>query len=311
MKPTNPNSFLPENLKDIEQYMDYRRNVLQNDPATVRCRRHELNHLLQWAGTNLLTSAREIEPAFPIYLLTARRDGKDKPLSPKSLSKITEGARMFFEWARLEDPDRYGNIPKNWLKSIRPRRANGIQSEIKINLYWALEDMRKIAGLQLTNLADIRDQAAICFLYLTGMRVPAFVSMPIACVDLEHLRIEQLPSKGVKTKNHKAAVTSLLPIQDLLDVVKAWDEKIRTELPPSAPWYAKLTNSGMKKYTSGLIEDAGSEHGRREALIEGMRRLCSMALVEYLSPTNCDMVMLFMGSSTPRTWSSSRPSPKT
>jgi hypothetical protein len=39
-----------DNLTDIDLFMGHRLNVLQNDPSTVRCRRHELNHVLIWAG---------------------------------------------------------------------------------------------------------------------------------------------------------------------------------------------------------------------------------------------------------------------
>ena len=200
------------NRRDVQAFMEYREKVLQNDPATLRVRRHELNHLLLWADDRPFPDATSFDPTFPVYLLSARNDGKEIPLSPKSLNKICQTVRMFFTWSKREYPERYLTIHENWIQSIRPRRASGLQTQIKKRDFWPLEDVHKIARLPLDRLADQRDQAAICFLYLSGMRITAFATLPIGCVDIQARRIEQLPQKGVRTKNHKAAVTTLLPI---------------------------------------------------------------------------------------------------
>jgi integrase len=280
-----PDTIHPQNILDIQRHMEYRANILQNDPSTIRCRRLELNHLLLWANDTPFHLAPTIDPVFPAYLLTSRNDGQDRQLSPKSFSKITEGARMFFSWAKAEYPDRYKGVETNWIKSIRPNRSNSVKSEIRVPQAWPLEDVLSVARLKLDRLADRRDQAAICFLYLSGMRIAAFVSLPVGCIDLENLRIEQLPSKGVLTKNHKAAVTTLLPIPELLEVVKAWDSLVRSAVSKDTPWYATLARvPGNKKVATKLLDAKGTAQGRRTAVIEGIMRMCEIANIPYRSP---------------------------
>lgn len=286
MKVILPDTTNPANLADIEQYMKYQKNVLQNDPATIRVRRHELNHLLQWANDQSFPDVTRLEPAFPAYLLTARNDGRDKPLSVVTLSKITETVRNFFKWACREYPDRYHPIRPNWIDSLKPRRANGLQSELSHRVIWTLEEILKIAALKLERLADQRDRAAICFLYLSGMRLTAFATLSINCVDITRRRIEQLPEKGVITKNHKAAITTLLPIPELLAVVESWDKLVRSTLPAHCLWYARLsdpppfTNSGEPE----LISSDSTPLGRRNALYKGLYKLCKLAGIPYRSP---------------------------
>ncbi len=77
----------------------------------------------------------------------------------------------------------------------------------------------KIAALQVDRLALQRDKAAIVFLFLSGMRIGAFCTLPINCVNIAARRIEQFPSRGVRTKNRKVATTTLLPIPALLSIV--------------------------------------------------------------------------------------------
>jgi len=78
-------------------------------------------------------------------------------------------------------------------------------------------------------------------MYLSAMRVGAFVTMPIRAVDLNTLAVKQWPSMGVHTKFSKKATTYLLNIPDLIQIVKDWDREVRTFLPDSAYWFAPFS----------------------------------------------------------------------
>jgi site-specific recombinase XerC len=56
--------------------------------------------------------------------------------------------------------------------------------------------MVKIASLNPETLAEKRGRAAMIFMYLSGMRVGAFLTLPIECVDLGQMKIYQIPSMG-------------------------------------------------------------------------------------------------------------------
>ena len=80
-------------------------------------------------------------------------------------------------------------------------------------------------------------------LFLSGMRASAFASLPIEAVDLSAYSIRQWPEIGVRTKNSKRATTYLLPIPELLEVVKNWDQLIRGVLPLSSSWYTPIESN--------------------------------------------------------------------
>ena len=145
-------------------------------------------------------------------------------------------ARRFFKWARLNKTE-YKKIPESWVETIQPPRSRGKQSELEKREYYSLEEIRKLVSLSTERLIDKRDRAATAFLFLTGIRIGAFVSLPVHCVDLKNQTIYQLPSEGVETKNSKALKTYILQIEDLIEIVHDWDTFIRAEIGENAFWF--------------------------------------------------------------------------
>jgi integrase len=107
-----------------------------------------------------------------------------------------------------------------------------------------IQEVRAMAQSPVQSGRERRTRASAVFLFLSGMRVGAFVSMPLAAVDLDQRRVKQWPSLGVRTKFKKHATTYLLDIPDLLQVVRSWDTEIRGVLPPRGTWFAQLLPSG-------------------------------------------------------------------
>ena len=280
-----------KNYQKTRDFLEYRRRVLQNDHNTVRGYRLSMNYLLEWAGETPFVDAMKIEMTYPEYLTRpgARKDGKEGRLSPAHIDKITSHARLFFEWLKRSRPSKYRRLSINWVESIRPPKASMTEGLKKIE-YWTLEDVRKVAefeipkgglrtenGTRYTLARAMRAKAGIVFLYLTGMRATAFITLPASCVDIEARRVEQLPSKGVQTKNTKAAITTFLNLPDLIDSIRPWDEKVRAEAPGGL-WYAMLDTGGRIKGGNG------SAAGRRSIFAETMHAICDHVGVEYKSP---------------------------
>lgn len=276
-----------ENYRLVYAHLAYRESVIQNDLGTIQTYWQSLKHLLQWAGARSFRDAPKVLPSFPEYLLTARNNrnyhgkadkDKDKQLTPKYMAKVLSHARAFFDWLRLHERG-FGVISEAWITTLQVRRSVGTQSRLTERKYWKLEDVRKITALKPATLRQERDIAALAFLYLSGMRIGAFVTLPVDCVDIERRRVSQLPEKGVQTKNTKAAVTFLLPIPDLLEVVKAWDEHMHALKSGSFAWYPAII-LGVEK--AGLIE--GGYYGRTETFKKGLKELCDLADLPYKSP---------------------------
>lgn len=275
-----------ENYLLVLAHLTYRKSVMQNDEATVHTYWQSLKHLLQWADSRPFADAQKILPSFPEYLLTARNErhpnnqnDKGKPLTPKYMVKVLSHARAFFKWIRLHEKG-YSGITEAWIETLKVRRSAGTQSRLQTRSYWNLEDVRKIAALKPANLRERRDIAALVFIYLSGMRIGAFVTLPLECVDIKNRKVMQLPEMGVQTKNDKAAVTFLLPIPDLLKIVESWDAFMRSQTG-SYNWFPKINPDG-EKLVAGLLY--GKYTGRTETFDKGMQNLCKKAGITYKSP---------------------------
>lgn len=268
-----------QNYLDVRDYLTHCARARQLAEKTVTRYRSSLRALLEWADAAPLPDVRRVDPTFPTYLLTARFDGRDKPLSPASIEKNLEAARSFYTFARLEWPLRYRHISASWIELLQPPRTARMESRLQVHEYWTLETVRQVATVAVETLRQARGQMAVCMLFLGGMRADALATLPIHCVDVAARRIEQLPEHGVRTKNRTAALTYLLEIPDLLAVVERWDARVRAELPASALWYATLTSDGMK-----VTATEQAYVGRPQVVEDDVRLICQLAGVPYLSP---------------------------
>ncbi|MGD0535905.1 MAG: hypothetical protein ABR999_10795 [Methanoregula sp.] len=276
-----------ENYLLVHRNLAYRERVIQNDPGTVHTYWQSLKHLLQWADKRSFKDADKIMPSFPEYLLSARNASYEgvlpgRQLTPKYMGKVLSHARAFFVWSR--DNERgFSGISEAWIKTLLVRRSAGTQSVRTVISYWLLEDVRKVIALTPENIREERDIAALAFLFISGMRIGAFVTLPAACVDVAKRSVLQYPEMGVHTKNHKAAKTFLFPIPDLLAVVEKWDKRIKG-LKGEYNWYPALNTEGWAgtELKAGLLK--GKYMGRAEAFDKGLKMLCDRADVPYLSP---------------------------
>ncbi len=270
-----------ENWIEVKAYLRYLTKVRQQDEQTVKKRRSQLRHLLEWCDQRSFERARSIDPTFPAYLLTARNDGKEGLLSAESLKSSCEVARRFFEWLKMVKPRKYGGVSSGWIDTLRPSRSRGMQSVVHEHQFYTYAEILKVAALQPDTLRKKRDQAAMAFMFVSGIRAGAFISLPADCVDVKNRRVYQVPARGVRTKNDKAAITSMLPIPELIKVVDEWDRNVRENAPAGSAWYAHLNPRG-----GGFCSRSEEEisDGRSKILARGMKIICDMAGIRYLSP---------------------------
>lgn len=274
-----------DNYLMVKKYLDYKRIVQQRDEKTVARAWSTLKHVLRWLDSLALENALDKRPTLPEYLLTVRQDKKAGRLHSDSMKKTLMYARELFEFARRKNSKQYKAITDFWLDTLQVRRSvSDAPKRLNIHSYWTLADIRKVITFPSNDLRRERDKAALAFLFLSGMRGGAFVTLPVEAVDVSNKRVRQLPELGVKTKNNKAAVTVLLPIADLLEIVKAWDIKVRQSGSSKRAWYARLDNTGDS--FSKQNDDVGTYKatGRRAALYQGIKELCQEAGVEFKSP---------------------------
>jgi len=266
------------NYRHVKAFLAYEMDIRQLTPKTVNRNWGHLRHLLEWADDAFLGEVTHRVPPFPAYLAAdgRRNDGRSGKLSNSMIAGTCRVVRAFYDWAKRTYPARYEDVDPEWLETIKPVR---LQGSVKERELYTVEDVQTICALKPTCLCDERDIAGVAFMLLSGIRVGAFVTMPIKAVDIGARTVRQWPALGVQTKNAKAATTYLLEIPDLLEIVQAWDARVRKKLSPEALWYAKLTRDGEE-----LLERTVGHVGRRELLARGLARLCARANIAYHSP---------------------------
>ena len=225
------------NWKAVKVYLKYRLEVDHLSRSSMHLEENWLRHLLEWANEKLFSQAPIIRPTLPEYILTARLDGKGQKLSPAYTKKVIRASFRFFSWLKTHQRG-YKNITVGWIDTLKPPRMT---IEYKEHEAVTLEEIRAIARAPVHTLRDRRIRAAAVFWFLSGIRIGAFVSLPLAAVDLDNLALQQWPKLGVRTKFNKHATTYLLNIPDLLFVIRDWDREVRQICGNDGLWFAPFS----------------------------------------------------------------------
>ncbi|MEI7849723.1 MAG: hypothetical protein WCK35_28270 [Chloroflexota bacterium] len=200
-----------------------------------------LRHLLLWADELSFEEAlNNKEPNFSNYVINLPSRRGDGHLAKESQKKIINVSKAFLEWARDTHAIKATNITSKKIRGLVPIKIlkSGLDPESV-----SLSEILQIASLDFgNNLVLQRDLAGLCFAFLSGARASAIATAPIKAIDINKLAFIQDPSIGIKTKNNKSATTFLLPIPELIAVVKRWDDFVRANLSENDTWFAPFEN---------------------------------------------------------------------
>jgi len=219
-------------------YLDYRERIDQVSSKTIDLEKTWLFHLLEWAEENKFEKAPYIKRTFPKYVINARKDGKQKDYSSEYIRKVIGTAKRLFEWLILHQKGYKSKISNVWIDTLKPPRLITAPSDHEAV---TIEEIREIAKAKTIYQREERIQAAAVFWFLSGIRIGAFVSLPIKAIDIENLEVKQWPSLGVQTKFKKHQTTYMLNIQDLLQIIEKWDKKVKEVFTPDDLWFAPFS----------------------------------------------------------------------
>ncbi len=226
-----------ENWKAVNKYLKYRSEVDQISDVSKRLEKGWLLHLLLWSQEESFSEASKIRPTFPEFIQSSRMDGKERPLSQSFIRKSISSSRRFLRWLSIHEQG-YGKITLAWLDTLKPPR---MPEKLRAHEIVTFDEINAISSAPVQETWEKRIRAAAVFWFLSGIRIEAFTTLPLKAVDLKRRRIQQFQNLGVRTKNQKDAVTYLFDISNLLDVIKAWDEEVRSVCPDDGLWFALIS----------------------------------------------------------------------
>jgi site-specific recombinase XerD len=265
-----------QNYLLISRFLKYLLEVKHVSKKSVARYEYDLRHLLLWADDRLFSNLESLRPTFPDYLSGLGNNGVN--LASGTQKKALNSAKRFFKWARSNTKE-LSKIHLEWFEALQlPKQVKNSSEHVHVTL----EEVQNLIECPVpeNDLALIRDKAAVAFLFLSGIRAGAFVTLPIRAIDLDQLTVKQLTELGVQTKNSKSAITYLYEIPDLLNVIRKWDSIVRAELPDDALWYAPINHSWGEQ---SLSKNPPGKN-RVQALGKRFRKLYSLVGLEYKSP---------------------------
>ncbi len=270
----------------FNEFLKYLLEVRHLSENSVYRYKSYLKMLLLWAVDIPLSYAHTIKKSFSIYLHEmSSKSGRAKSglLALETQRKVIITSRMFFRWAKDYHEKEFKQLPAYWVNDLRPQKISSNQKE---HQYVSIDEILKIAALPTdwNDIAYMRDRAAACFLFISGMRGGAFATLPLEAVDLSKMEVYQWPNKyHVHTKNNKQETTTLLTIHELQKVVIEWDEYLRSHVHRSQwatyLWYSPIKNNWGEMTLS--LKDPGKN--RNQALDKRLRLLFNRAKLEYKS----------------------------
>ena len=260
------------NYKLTREFLDFLSEIKQLSPGSLHRFKLDLNHFLLWLDETPIEKCETKRPSFPSFLQTSRMDGSNKSLGVDTQKKTIQTTKRFLHWLKLYHPHRFKSLPVVWIDSLKAAAGFSAPGEHE---FVTLEEAIFLANVPLKQekLVYLRDQAAVAMLFVSGMRAGAFATLPIEAVDLTAMAVKQWPSLGVWTKNRKHATTYLLDVPRLIEVVKAWDAVVRSQLPLSAMWYAPIYGEWDKRTVSAEMPGKN----RNISLGKRLRKLSQMA----------------------------------
>ncbi|MBF0595422.1 MAG: hypothetical protein HQL22_10725 [Candidatus Omnitrophica bacterium] len=178
------------------------------------------------------------------YLLKIINNGQ--PLSLTTRLMYLQDLQRFLRWM-IKQPGYKRRITEDDIECLNiSTKERRIASQNNPQPLPDLDYVVTLAGsIEVKSIIDQRDQALIAFTYLSGMRDEAIISLPLGCLNIKELVINQDPQQGVLTKFSKRIPGIIFNFDDvLLQYLIAWvDLLIKKGWGPKDPLFPQSKRS--------------------------------------------------------------------
>jgi integrase len=168
--------------------------------------------------------------AFKRHLSKAKTHGPGKPLSPGTINGILRDLMAFLNWL-ADQPGYKSKIHRSDIAYLSPDRKS---ETARRNTCWKphpspAQVRALIAQMPDGMVLERRDRALISFLFLTGSRETAAISLSLGHIDLEH-GVVQFDGRHVDTKFGKSFTTAFFPIGGSAErIFRDWVRELRED----------------------------------------------------------------------------------
>lgn len=168
-------------------------------------------------------------------------DNSGKTLSASTIVHAFSSVCGFFRWLRKQVG--YDKIPEDLVDYFSaPRHLIQIANAPAEKAYPTHEEVVTVVGSMPTDsFLQRRNRALVAFVYLTGVRVAALITLRLKHVDCERRLVHQQAAEQVATKNSKTMRTAWFPVgKEFEQIVIDWiAEMTSLDTNPETPLFPR------------------------------------------------------------------------
>ena len=148
----------------------------------------------------------------------------EEELGPSTIRAYLNHIKVFFSWLQ-QQPGFRSKISLNDVEYLNTtKKDKRLASQIVIKEFPSKEYVMKLAeSVDKNTDIGFRNKALISFLYCTGMRDSAVMTLPLGCVDVDQMMVTQDPRLGVDVKFSKIIYSKIFQFENtLIENILGW-----------------------------------------------------------------------------------------
>ena len=172
----------------------------------------------------------EVARGFKRYLEKPRPGMADKSRAKTTVNGILRDISAFLNWL-ADQPGYRSKITRSDIACLAPdRKSENARRGTLSKPHPSAECVRRvILGMPAGTLRERRDRVFVAFLFLTGARESAAISLRLHYLDLAENCVN-FDGRSVDTKFGKTFVTAFFPVgEEVEEIIRVWVTELRTE----------------------------------------------------------------------------------
>lgn len=217
-------SYSPANERIKKSYYLYVKEAKGKSPTTIDNIVKALVRFEEYTQfKDFKTFNAEQATAFKKHLAKVKTEKTKEALSISTLLAVVNPLKDFFRWLAYQPGYRsHIHLPDIEYLNLSDKETRAAKA-VEEKAFPTIEQIQRVLqAMPSSNEIELRNRAVVAFLFLTGIRVTALVSIKIKHVELERELVNQNP-REVKTKFSKSIKTYFLPVGDeVKQIVVDW-----------------------------------------------------------------------------------------
>ncbi|MCX5580222.1 tyrosine-type recombinase/integrase [Kaistia terrae] len=290
----------PSNERLRHDYIAHLSEAKKHGEKTIDAAMRHLTELEQFmGGKNFESLTKSQAKAFTDHLHQRPSQAGAETLSDSSIVHTLSDLKVFFDWLTTI---KNRKVDLEAVARLTPSRrvVMGLKTQPDKASPTADKIRQMLAVLTDQTVFQRRNRALIAFIYLTGMRVGAVISVRCKHVKLADRQIFQ-NAREVNTKFGKNMLTSWFPVgEDIEQIVVAWvKERLEGGTDPDSPLFPARPRFRLP---GDATREKEAFWKTSQPVREVFRSACGSAGIDYINPHSVRATLMLLGLDACATW---------